>query len=38
MTKEIEDLEKRILAATDPAERRRLLRELRELTAKETRG
>lgn len=38
MTKEIEELEKRILAETDPAERQRLLRELTLLTQKETRG
>jgi hypothetical protein len=37
MTKEIEDLEKRLLASKDPLERRKLLRELQELTAKETR-
>ena len=37
MTSEIEQLEQRILATTDPVERRRLLRELAELTKKETR-
>lgn len=35
---EIEQLEKRLLAEKDPAEKRRLLKQLQELTAKETRG
>lgn len=35
---EVEQLEQRILTETDPVEKRRLLRELQELTAKETRG
>ena len=34
---EIQQLERRVLAETDPAVKRRLLRELAELTAKETR-
>lgn len=38
MTSEVEQLEQRILATTDPVERRRLLRELAELTKKETRA
>lgn len=37
MTKEIEELEKRILNEKDPTEKRRLLRELTLLTQKETR-
>lgn len=35
---EVEAMERRILAATDPAEKQRLIRELVELTKKETRG
>lgn len=38
LTKEIEQLEQRILNEQDPVERRRLLRELAILTQKETRG
>jgi hypothetical protein len=38
LSPEVEELERRILAATDPIERRKLLRELAELTMKQTRG
>lgn len=35
---EVEQLEQRLLATTDPIEKQRLIRELVELTKKETRG
>jgi len=38
MKSEIEELEQRLLATKDPLEKRRLLKELQDLTAKETRG
>lgn len=38
MRPEIEELERRLLQTKDPVEKRRLLKELQELTAKETRG
>ena len=38
MTSEVEQLEQRILTTQDPVEKQRLIRELAELTKKETRG